>query len=121
MKKSVKDEIKGKFHEVKGNVKEKAGKVTKQSGLKGRGPCRKATRQSSKEARSDETRIGKVDTIKSFRSTGSPRPRVGFLAVYVVAGAIRQRSDRSAVSSRVAPVGARLYGNNSVSALTNSG
>ena len=28
MKKSMKDEIKGKFHEVKGKVKEKAGKVT---------------------------------------------------------------------------------------------
>ena len=28
MKKSMKDEIKGKFHEVKGKVREKAGKVT---------------------------------------------------------------------------------------------
>ena len=28
MKKSMKDEIKGKFHEVKGKVKEKAGKVS---------------------------------------------------------------------------------------------
>ena len=28
MKESMKDEIKGKFHEVKGSVKEKAGKVT---------------------------------------------------------------------------------------------
>ena len=29
MKKSMKDEIKGKFHEVEGNVKEKVGKVTR--------------------------------------------------------------------------------------------
>src|ERR1017187_10260170 len=34
MKKSMKDEIKGKFHEVKGKVKEKAGKVTNNPDLK---------------------------------------------------------------------------------------
>src|ERR1039457_2501288 len=34
MKKSMKDEIKGKFHEVKGSVKEKAGKVTNNPDLK---------------------------------------------------------------------------------------
>ena len=37
MKKSMKDEIKGKFHEVKGKVKEKAGKVTKNPDLKAGG------------------------------------------------------------------------------------
>jgi uncharacterized protein YjbJ (UPF0337 family) len=35
MKKSMKDEIKGKFHEVKGKVKEKAGKVTNNPDLTG--------------------------------------------------------------------------------------
>lgn len=41
MKKSMKDEIKGKFHEVKGKVKEKAGKVTKNPDLKAGGHAEK--------------------------------------------------------------------------------
>ena len=65
MKKSMKDEIKGKFHEVKGKRKREGRQGHQRSGVKGRGPCRKAARQSSKEARSDGTRIGQVDTIRS--------------------------------------------------------
>ena len=41
MKKSMKDEIKGKIHEVKGKVKEKAGKVTKNPDLKAGGNAEK--------------------------------------------------------------------------------
>jgi uncharacterized protein YjbJ (UPF0337 family) len=41
MKKSMKDEIKGKFHEVKGKVKEKAGKVTNNPDLKAEGHAEK--------------------------------------------------------------------------------
>src|ERR1035441_1901855 len=41
MKKSMKDEIKGKFHEVKGKVKEKAGKVTNNPDLKTEGHAEK--------------------------------------------------------------------------------
>ena len=41
MKKSMKDEIKGKFHEVKGSVKEKAGKVTNNPDLKAEGHAEK--------------------------------------------------------------------------------
>jgi uncharacterized protein YjbJ (UPF0337 family) len=41
MKKSMKDEIKGKFHEVKGSVKEKAGKVTNNPDLKAEGHTEK--------------------------------------------------------------------------------
>jgi len=41
MKKSTKDEIKGKFHEVKGNAREKAGKVTGNPDLKAEGHAEK--------------------------------------------------------------------------------
>ena len=37
----MKDEIKGKFHEVKGSVKEKAGKVTNNPDLKAEGHAEK--------------------------------------------------------------------------------
>lgn len=41
MNKSMKDEIKSKFHEVKGSVKEKAGKVTNNPDLKAEGHAEK--------------------------------------------------------------------------------
>jgi uncharacterized protein YjbJ (UPF0337 family) len=41
MKKSMKDEIKGTFHEVKGKGKEKAGKVTNNPDLKAEGRAEK--------------------------------------------------------------------------------
>jgi uncharacterized protein YjbJ (UPF0337 family) len=43
VKKSMKDEIKGTFHEVKGSVKEKAGKVTNNPDLKAEGHAEKLT------------------------------------------------------------------------------
>jgi uncharacterized protein YjbJ (UPF0337 family) len=39
--KSMKDEIKGKFHEVKGSAKEKAGKVTNNPDLRAEGHAEK--------------------------------------------------------------------------------
>ena len=41
MNKSMKDEIKGKFHEVEGSAKEKAGKVTNNPDLKAEGHAEK--------------------------------------------------------------------------------
>jgi uncharacterized protein YjbJ (UPF0337 family) len=41
MKKSMKDEIKGKFHEVEGKAKEKVGKVTNNPDLKAEGHAEK--------------------------------------------------------------------------------
>ena len=83
MKKSMKDEIKGKFHEVEGKVKEKVGKVTNNPDLTAEGHAEKLRGKVQKKLGQIEHVMDK--SIRSSLSTGSPRPRVGFFAFNVVA------------------------------------
>ena len=50
MNKSMKDELKGKFHEVKGKIKEEAGKVTNNSDLKVEGHAEKLAAKSKRSS-----------------------------------------------------------------------
>jgi len=59
MKKSMKDEIKGKFHEVKGGVKEKAGKVTNNPDLKAEGHAEKLSGKVQKKIGQMERALNK--------------------------------------------------------------
>lgn len=56
MKRSIKDQIKGRFHEVKGKIKEKAGQVTSNPDLEGEG-------QSENLAGKVRKKIGQIEDV----------------------------------------------------------
>ena len=86
MKPSMKDKIKGSFHEVKGTIKEEVGKVTNDRNLKARGkarkeggrgsaadrPCERHCRKAQGKAERAENKIGSWGLIPRRKSQLAP-------------------------------------------------